>query len=203
MDIRKLQKLAVTALEDWQGRGRQSVWYMSRFHRINLFVEDGELRIRDWRYFSERYRERYLDEVCRSHGCVYDNPPLMDGYVWSTAALAAGIRVMTGGKGRLVSVEETSRTTLRLQWLAGDDRLVIDVGENALRLVFPVAGRLEFVYGRDALGETSFSLAPNGQLAYRHAGFDYALHCVAGRFEQSGDAIAVSSDRGIIELRCG
>lgn len=64
---------------DWAELGNQSVWYNSARYRVNLYVHDNELRIRDIHLFDDLYRDRYLDEPCRKHWAIYDNLPIVDG----------------------------------------------------------------------------------------------------------------------------
>ena len=83
---------SVTALEDWRGLGRSSLWYDSRFYRANFYAEAGELRIRDLHLFDERYAEACLVTPTRSAGCLYETLPVMDGNRWSRGAERAGMR---------------------------------------------------------------------------------------------------------------
>lgn len=64
---------------DWAELGNQSVWYNSDRYRINLYVHENELRIRDIHLFDDLYRDRYLQEPCRKPGAIYDNLPVVDG----------------------------------------------------------------------------------------------------------------------------
>jgi hypothetical protein len=99
---------SVVALDDWQKKGKGSVWYNSRYYRINIFWENGSVYIRDIHFFNELYPERYLhtpaQEVIRSnlpgnknevnangHKCIYDTLPVMDGANWSSNTTKAGI----------------------------------------------------------------------------------------------------------------
>ena len=75
----------ITALEDWQNTGRESIWYMTRFGRINLARDnEGALYIRDWQINSESYAEPFLNAVCRTTSCAYTALPLCDGTRWQT-----------------------------------------------------------------------------------------------------------------------
>ena len=61
------------------GEGRASVWYNSRFYRVNLFWDKSSFRIRDIHLFDERYPERYLKERVTTHACTYGTLPVLDG----------------------------------------------------------------------------------------------------------------------------
>ncbi|MDR1891413.1 MAG: hypothetical protein LBQ48_00130, partial [Oscillospiraceae bacterium] len=54
---------SASGLTDWQERGRQSLWFDSRFYRANFYGEDGRVWLRDIHKFDENYRERYFSSV--------------------------------------------------------------------------------------------------------------------------------------------
>jgi hypothetical protein len=83
---------AVTAMKDWKEHGKRSIWYESRFYRVNFFWESDGWRIRDLHLFNEEYRERYLEQRVTTHACTYDTLPVVDGFNWSTRDVAAGAR---------------------------------------------------------------------------------------------------------------
>lgn len=64
---------------DWAELGNQSVWYNSGRYRINLYVHENRLRIRDIHLFDDLHTDRYRDEPCRKHWAIYDNLPVVDG----------------------------------------------------------------------------------------------------------------------------
>ncbi|WP_240545886.1 hypothetical protein [Paenibacillus artemisiicola] len=92
---------SISALTDWRGEGRQSVWYYNRYYRLNLLNNDGELWIRDIHLFDERYEERYLKETCPDRYSHYDTLPVVDSARWSSGDKPAGLRpVAYDGEGQ-------------------------------------------------------------------------------------------------------
>ncbi len=80
----------VVALDDWKHEHRQSVWYDTRFYRVNFLWENGAFFIRDLHRFDE-------NAVSPTHGAplattflAYETLPLMDAALWS-ATEKAGI----------------------------------------------------------------------------------------------------------------
>lgn len=71
--------MAMGALTDWCGLGHQSVWYNSKFYRVNLWNDGENVLIRDMHAFFDNYRDPYLDTPCTTHNASYDNPPIVDG----------------------------------------------------------------------------------------------------------------------------
>ncbi len=85
---------SLTAFKDWRGLGHQSFWYQSRFYRMNVFVDEGRLYLRDMHRFCDTYRERYYDNVCISEAMCYDNLPVVDGNRWSGGSVRAGVSIL-------------------------------------------------------------------------------------------------------------
>ncbi|MBN2658994.1 MAG: hypothetical protein JXR86_18210 [Spirochaetales bacterium] len=78
-------------LEDWKERDKGSVWFNSRYYRINLYREGDRIRIRDLYIFNESFPESYGKEPCRTDWMEYRNIPLVDGGQWSgSGVLGAG-----------------------------------------------------------------------------------------------------------------
>ncbi|WP_020620986.1 hypothetical protein [Paenibacillus daejeonensis] len=82
---------SISALTDWRDEGHQSIWYCSRFYRVNLLRKEGTLRIRDIHLFDETYEERYMNDVCEDRNSRYDTLPIVDGAQWSDEQTVSGI----------------------------------------------------------------------------------------------------------------
>jgi len=180
---------AVTALTDWRGRGRGSVWYNSRFYRTNLFWQGGEFRVRDIHLFHEGYAERYLTEPVAGSTFAYDTLPALDGFNWSTAEALAGIRPVRADGGEPLragepTVAEADSSSLLIQWpLTGGGALEILCESDALS--FRVRGpagewALEMSWS-PAKSPPIVGVTPHA-IAYRHNGFSYELRARAGTF---------------------
>ncbi len=81
----------VAALSDWKDDGHRSIWYNSRYYRINLYQEAEKLWIRDLHIFNENYEERYLANKCAMDRLYFDNLPVIDGNRWSHGKTRAGL----------------------------------------------------------------------------------------------------------------
>lgn len=73
----------LTSQNNWKNNNVKSYWYESRFYRINLFLENNILRVRDMYIFNEKYKEKYLQKRCATHSCEYRNLPIFDGALYS------------------------------------------------------------------------------------------------------------------------
>lgn len=141
----------LTALEDWHGAGHKSVWYSSRFYRVNLFWENGVVRIRDMYLFDDSFEEKYLYERCKTPACEFRNLPVMDGvlYTGPQEARAAGVYLKDGEKDirweRLDYTEKDGHAEVRLS--NGSYRAVIYLEETGITIDSDIPClRMEAVY---------------------------------------------------------
>jgi hypothetical protein len=74
---------SVVALDDWKKQDRKSVWYDSRFYRINLFWEKDSFFIRDLHRFDETVVSVTHAAALTNTSLVYGTLPVMDGALWS------------------------------------------------------------------------------------------------------------------------
>ena len=115
---------AVTALEDYRNEGHKTVWYNSRFYRVNLLWKDSSFRFRDVHLFDEKYLSPYFDKPGISTQCIYTTLPVVDGFSWSTPKQLAGLRIMSiGENGKAEEIQcndpvvtEKDKNVLQVQW---------------------------------------------------------------------------------------
>jgi len=84
---------SVTVTEDIKGSDRKTVWFNSRFYRVNLLWENGTLCFRDIHLFNEKIPSAYLTKKATSNECSFFTLPFVDGYLWSTPQKIAGLRL--------------------------------------------------------------------------------------------------------------
>ncbi|MDB6110214.1 MAG: hypothetical protein JWR69_1964 [Pedosphaera sp.] len=75
----------VVALDDWKHENRKTVWYNSRFYRINFLWEKGAFFIRDLHRFDEKVVSVTHDTALKTTDLAYGTLPVMDGARWSGA----------------------------------------------------------------------------------------------------------------------
>jgi len=202
---------AVTALRDFQDKNRQSVWYQSRFYRVNLFWQDGQCRVRDIHLFNEAYPERYLSLPCQSTACTYDTLPVAEGFLWSGAAVESGFvlleRTADGAgiplQGGVPVVDEADPATLRVRWPLGDGRdLVIECAEAAL--AWRLSGDAWWLEQRwEAVVTPPFRQIVGDQILCCHAGFEYTIGCQPGTIELDlpAGSLRLRPGRGQVSLK--
>jgi hypothetical protein len=74
---------SVVFLDDWKHHNRKTVWYDSRFYRVNFLWQDGGFFIRDLHCFDENMVSPTHDTALTSRSLAYETLPVMDGCLWS------------------------------------------------------------------------------------------------------------------------
>jgi hypothetical protein len=117
---------SVVALSDWTHQDRKSVWYDSRFYRINLYWDNAGLHIRDLHLFDETVASPTHETPLTRTTLSYATLPVMDGALWSKKQIAGMWPMQIAANGEatplagLPMVTEPSQTELCVtQPLAG------------------------------------------------------------------------------------
>jgi len=134
---------SVTVNEDLNGSNLKTVWFNSRFFRINLLWENATLRIRDIHLFNENFPSAYTTKKATSNECSFFTLPFVDGYIWSTTNKIAGLRFMTSKDGKESLLEggdpvitNPAPGNLHITWplKSVDATLVIDIDERQVKV---------------------------------------------------------------------
>ncbi|MEJ7678614.1 MAG: hypothetical protein WKG06_12295 [Segetibacter sp.] len=62
---------SLTVNKDIGGSPLKTVWFDSRYYRINMLWENGHLRIRDLHLFNEDFPSVYTSQVATSNECTF------------------------------------------------------------------------------------------------------------------------------------
>ncbi len=116
---------SVAVKEDIKGSDRKTVWFNSRFYRLNLLWEHGTLRFRDIHLFNENLTSFYTENKASYNECAFFTLPFVDGYLWSTAEKRAGMYFKTLINGKEVLLE-------------GKDPVITDAVAGKLHIVWPL-----------------------------------------------------------------
>lgn len=85
---------AIVARTAFDDVNKNSVWYSSRFYRINLYSDNGSFRIRDLHMYSDEYKDPFEDTVCKQNQATYDTLPVVEGNLSSGNGLIAGAYIV-------------------------------------------------------------------------------------------------------------
>lgn len=185
---------SINAMSDWKNEGRKSLWFENRFFRVNFYQSAGHVWMRDIHLFNEAYRERYMDDTCKTANMTYDNLPIIDGNRWSAGKIRAGI---------FPAVKDADGSITLIQ---GEMAVTYPDENSALITVEGKFGRLDFLCTETALSVT-LTAAGNGRLVLEMQEGVQALQQVQVKnnclhYEQNGFAYMVAVQNAASIAHC-
>ena len=133
---------SVTINKDVEGSNRKTVWFNSRFYRLNLLWEDGTLRFRDIHLFNEDLPSAYLTQKVTSNECKFFTLPFVDGYLWSKTGDFAGLRfkaiidgeeVLLKGLDPTITSPETGKLTISWPLENTSGTIIMEIDERKIK----------------------------------------------------------------------
>lgn len=183
---------AVTAMLDHNDNPIGSVWYNSRFYRVNMMWSHNDFRFRDIHLFDERIESDYLKTPCTSNKCMFITLPFVDGYLWSQHSQWAGLRlveILPNGESREIKTgrpeieEHCSELIARCHPQEGN--LTIKCKENTLEVSMPqstVQWALELTIARGK--STPFGDISAQKIKAEQNGNEFEINALRGQFEK-------------------
>ncbi len=197
---------SVACMEDTYGGSRKTIWFDSRFYRLNLLWGNGLLRVRDMHLFNEKIPSAYLAEAGTSTKCEFLTLPVVDGFLWSSPGDFAGIRVwQDNGEGHAPS--EIEFKTITSEPLEGEALRVILGTADGRKLTFLLKEKKmditasgmtsDWCLVLQAAKDKALPLKVEGKftVAGEQNGFRYGLRMIRGNVMGSGDRIIFSADK--------
>jgi hypothetical protein len=186
---------SVVVLDDWRNQNRKTIWYNSRFYRLNLLWEKGGFFIRDLHRFDENVVSPTHATALAETSLAYFTLPVMDTALWSGSVTEpAGMRpVLLASNGTtsamspngLPAVKELSSTELSIQQpLVSGGTFTMVCGETGIAFTGVDAQGQPLRWACDLVGGAKQRAAVQTVLSnvvtYRFAGTDYQLRLSPG-----------------------
>ncbi len=171
---------------------KTSVWYSSRYYRVNLYTDQSAFRIRDLHIFSDNCPDIYEDTVCTENCAVYEALPVIDGNRYTGKGVLAG-GYIDGVSADGMVFTDNGDGSARVSY----GSLEVVLSEKGLRITAPSPFTLEnrIGIGGDHLPEVTSRT--ESELCLRYRGTPYRIKAVLGRFADDG---RVMSDGNVLEL---
>jgi hypothetical protein len=202
---------SVVYLDDWKHQNRRTVWYDSRFYRLNVLWENGTFYIRDLHLFDENVVSITHDTVLATKSLAYETLPVMDTALWSGTE-RAGMRPVLLSDHNEISplasdgepvVSELDSTRLGIkQPLRNGGNFTIVCGETSVDFTGLDGQGKALRWALDLVGgakqrEIIQKIASNSIL-YHYNATNYTLGLApgAGSCEQLGDGVVRLSPNG-------
>ncbi|MGL4345125.1 MAG: FN3 associated domain-containing protein [Cellulosilyticaceae bacterium] len=188
-----------TASKDWnKAFNLNTSWYSSRFYRMSVLWDQGELAIRDLYVFNESYPSRYLNDFITHNESVFDALPILDGHRWSTDNQRAMIQIKDCESGALLRGDKP-------RFMAGENEQdwytnwQIEDGRELSILCTQDQVRLEMLQEADGYRDWMLTMntlpvlkgCEKERIVCEHEGFSYEVKLLKGYFEQVGNMIHI------------
>lgn len=215
---------AVVALDDWKREGRKTVWYDSRFYRLNILWQDGDFFIRDLHCFDENVVSPTHDTALTATSLAYQTLPIMDWAKWSHPGTRYigmwPVLLMPDGAVSAMKpqespiIKELSSTSLSIQQpLEGGGTFTIVCSETHVTFSGVDQHGLPLHWAWHLVGglkqESVVQVVGTDNITYQYEGTDYQLRLASnsGSCEQltNGDIQIMANPSGKleVELRSG
>ena len=187
---------SVTVNDDIGESDLKTVWFNSRFYRMNILWENSTLRIRDIHLFNEKFPSVYETEPTTSNECKFFTLPFVDGFLWSDKQHLAGMRLkimadgketpLTGGDPVITSPREG---TLHIEWplKSIEGTLLIDMNEHEMKMALKSEETADWFLDLTTAEkkELPFRNISRSEAECNFEGFDYSVKASRGNFESS------------------
>lgn len=119
--------------------------------------------------------------------------PLVDGYLWSSKDVSAGLRVVSEGKTLAIAdpkVIRRGKSTLVIKGRTLVGRIRIVLKEDRIVVGIPFSkGKWELALNTDPAASLPFGAVSPKAMEASEYGFAYSVRLIKGRFAQSGDCV--------------
>jgi len=186
---------SVTITQDLEGSDLKTVWFNSRFYRVNLLWENGTLRFRDIHLFNEDFSSDYLTRKGTSNQCSYFTLPFVDGFNWSSRDITAGLRFMAIIDGNEVLIEghdplitESQPGQLRISWplQSFEGTLVLELDERKMAVTLEGNNSIRWFMDLTTADKTElpFMNLTDTKIECNFKGMDYSVEATNGLFSK-------------------
>ena len=192
---------SVVASDDLNGSDLKTVWFDSRFYRMNLLWKNGTLRFRDIHLFNENMVSAHLSQRSTSGKYSFFTLPFVDGNRWSAKDEIAGLwfKTLINGKETLMKgsnnpqITSSVKGTLHISWPVEsfEDTLVMDISERQIKINMKGHHSLNWFLDLSAASSATvpFRRISSGIINGRFEGINYSIEAKPGSFTRPGGEV--------------
>ncbi|MGH2648295.1 MAG: hypothetical protein ACRDE8_12035, partial [Ginsengibacter sp.] len=190
---------SVTVNEDLNGSDLKTVWFNSRFYRVNLLWEKNTLRFRDIHLFNEKFPSKYFADKATSNECSFFTLPIVDGYLWSAPGKFAGLRFKAFVSGEEILLEgndpvvtDSIAGKLNISWplTSFKGTLIMDIDERQIRINIQGAKTINWFLDLTVAPAANLpfkEISPN-RVDCRFGNMNYFITTTKGTFSKPNDS---------------
>ncbi len=193
---------AITVNKDLGESDKKTVWYDSRFYRVNLLWDGDELRIRDIHLFNENFPSVYEKQKATSNECRFFTLPFVDGHLWSKGDTLAGLRVKVNVDGKVISllgskpeIKKVENNDLQIRWPLknAEGQFIMTCSERKFSIRFTGPKKIAWYFDLVIAGNAELpfvNIDPN-VIQCTFEGFNYKIIADQGNFSKPGNDIGL------------
>jgi len=204
---------SVVVNNDLPGSDLKTVWFNSRYYRVNLLWEKSGLTFRDIHLFDERFPSAYTKEKATSNECAFYTLPFVDGYIWSKPGTRAGLRfkeLVNGKEVLLVGdnpvITNPSQGKLHIVWPIKNRSatLVMDLDEKQLKITSTGSSKVDWFLDMTAAEQAAlpYKKIEAAKIKSQFEGSDYEVSLLKGSFNKpnASTAFRITPSKGSVAL---
>ncbi|MBQ7638450.1 MAG: hypothetical protein IJS90_06095, partial [Clostridia bacterium] len=188
---------------DWSEENYKSVWYCSRFYRVNVIYRDGLMWIRDLHIFDASFKEQFLNSANKSRACGNFNLPVVDGFRFSKGNVRAGLYPYKDGKvykadgfeSEALGEDVIKVTAGKMTFILTPEEIRFDCSEDRVVLRFVYADVPYIPYGETEQKKLRLSFSGFSNNAY-----SYSLDLSKGVFSKESGALEIVPENGLAQI---
>ncbi|SDT68149.1 hypothetical protein SAMN05216490_4872 [Mucilaginibacter mallensis] len=200
-----------TVTKDLEGSDQKTIWYDSRFYRINVAWKNGNLRIRDIHLFNEDIPDKYLKGVTTTNQSYFFTLPVVDSYLWGKRDKKAGLYLMTIDNGKEVPVKggdpiftDVSKSEAHISWPVDNGTFEIALDENRIKITATSNhdSNWFFELNVDMDAKTTLTSIENKQVNFDFGDHTYHIKATKGDFEkpENGAVLRIKPENNTIAI---
>ncbi len=179
---------------------KKTIWYNSRFYRLNLLWEEGTMRIADIHLFNETIPDKYFKGVTTVNQSFFYTLPVVDGFQWGKAGKPTGLRLLTLENGEVIPLKggdpvftNVDASTVHISWPCGKGSFEIDLKENTMNITTKgtPASNWYFELAVSENAKVPLIGVQANQISYNFDGHAYQLVAKKGLFSKPGNTALV------------
>jgi hypothetical protein len=199
--------------KDLEGSDLKTVWFNSRFYRLNMLWEQGSLRIRDIHLFNEKLPSIYETQAATSNECTFFTLPVVDGYIWSAKNQIAGLRLKAIVDGKEILLQgkdpkfiKTGPSAMRITWplKSIEGTFEVDLNERQIKMKLVTAKAINWFFDLNTADgiKLPFTGVKSKSLDCRFEKMNYSVKAGKGSFTRpnNGAALRISPQLNTIIL---
>ncbi len=199
--------------KDLEGSDLKTMWYNSRFYRMNLLWENEGLRIRDIHLFNENFPDKYTTEIATSNECSFYTLPVVDGYIWSRKDQIAGLRLKAIVDGKEILLKgsdpiftDNDKSSVHISWplTSVKGSLEMDLNEKTFIIKLISKAKLDWFLDLNTatLAKLPFKTIGLAKIDCNFEGMDYGLNATKGTFSKpsNGAVFRLKPSGGLVSL---